>query len=135
MISSVPCNQHTISTVCRCICITCSRNALAQYLFVGHMDIELLKCKITIERPCSVRTTYGAYGALQCRDATSARVSSLDTSRHQYAIVVGGQVRRYRAGVPSVGLCQATFIVSLCMKLAPAVRPLASSSWGRRSSY
>jgi hypothetical protein len=95
------------------------------------MDRELMKCKITIERPCSVRTTYGA---LQCRDATSSRVLSLDTLRHQYAIVVGGQVCWYRARVPSVGLSQATFIVSLCMQLAPAVQPLASISWGRRSS-
>ena len=135
MISSVPCNQHTISTICRCIGITCSRNALAQYLFIGQIDREPLKCKITIERPCSVRSTYGAYGALQCRDATSARVSLLDTSRHQYAIVVVGQVCWYRARVPSVGLCQATLIVSLCMQMAQAVRPLASSSWGRRSNH
>jgi hypothetical protein len=77
-----------------------------------QMDKELLKCKITIERPCSVRSTYGAYGALQCHDTTSARVSSLDTSRHQYAIIVAGQVRWYSARVPSVGLCQATLIVS-----------------------
>jgi hypothetical protein len=127
MVSSVPCNQHAISTVCRCICITCSRNALAQFLFVGQMDRELLKCKITIERPYNVRSTYGAYGVLQCRDTTSARMSSLDTSRHQYAIVVAGQVCRYRVRVPSVGLCQATLIVSLCMQLAPVVRPLVSS--------
>ena len=123
----MPCNQHAISTVCRCICITCSRNALAQFLFVGQMDRELLKCKITIERPYNVRSTYGAYGVLQCRDTTSARMSSLDTSRHQYAIVVAGQVCRYRVRVPSVGLCQATLIVSLCMQLAPVVRPLVSS--------